>query len=487
MQLIDGTGRPAVKANVLIKSEKISAFGSFSRYRADEIIDGMGAYLAPGFIDINTNSDHYLTIFSNPGQADFLLQGVTTIIGGQCGASLAPILYGSLESIREWADINKINVNWHTVKEFLETLNQRSLGVNFGTFVGHMTIRRDLVGESSRDLSRNELKIFNLLLERSLKDGAFGFSTGLGYSYGRQTSYSEIKSLVETVNKHKGVYATHLRDEKRGLLSSVNETINIAKETGVKVLINHFRPLVGFDKEYESALELINKNTAGADVYFDIYPFDKSAVLLHTFLPNWIQEANQETLLKDIETPGFKEKIIRELPRLKGEDIIIINAPGNEYLIGKSLKEFSQNRNLGIGEGLLALMKLTNFRAVVSYKNIILKKVLKVLLHDRAIIASNSASFGEPRNSKRSFNTFPRFLELAEKEKILAIEKAVYKITSLPAQRLNLKNRGIIRDGYFADLVIFRDAEIREVILNGKRVVKEGRFQNILAGKILKH
>jgi len=498
IQLLDGSGRAPVKADVLVKNDKISAIGIFPKYRADEIIDGFGAYLAPGFIDINTDSDHYLTLFSNPCQADFVLQGVTTIIGGQCGASLAPLLYGSLESIQEWADISKINVNWHTVKEFLETMDKRPLGVNFGTLVGHTTIRQSLVGETKmvrqahhpelnrkRNLSQNELRVFNLVLERALKDGAFGFSTGLGYSQNRQTSYSEIKALVEIVSKYKALYATHLRNEKRGLLSSINETIEIAKETGAKVLISHFRPILGYGKDYDEALEIINKNTDKADLYFDLYPFNTSTMLVYTFLPDWAQEGDREMM--------FKEKILRELPRVKGEEIVIVSAPSNEYLIGKSLKEFSQNRNLNISEGLLDLMKLTNFRAVVFYKNISLKKVIKTLVHDRAIVASNSASFGEPEGLKkiirpeRSYRTFIRFLELAEKEKILALETAIYKITGLPAQRLGLKDRGLIRDGYFADLVVFKDAEIREVLVNGKRVVKDGKFQGILAGKILRH
>ena len=496
IQLLDGSGRPPVKADVLVKNDKISAIGNFPKYRADEIIDGLGAYLAPGFVDINTDSDHYLTLFSNPSQKDFLLQGVTTIIGGQCGASLAPLIYGSLESIREWADISKINVNWHTLAEFLKAMECRPLGVNFGTLVGHKTIRQALAGETTRDLSRNELRVFNLILEKSLKEGAFGFSTGLGYRHSRKTSYSEIKALVETVAKLKGLYATHLRDEKRNLLSSVSETINIAKETGAKVLISHFRPLIGSGEDYEEALDLIDKNTDKADVYFDIYPFNASTVLVSTFLPDWAQEQDKEVMLKDIQTPGFKEKILRGLPRFKGEKFIIVNAPGNEYLVGKSLKEFSQNRDLTVYEGLLALMKLTNFRAVASYENISLKKVVKAITHNRAIVASNGV------RPERSYRTFIRFLELAEKaptpevgrgsdrsvgEKIMPIETAIHKITGLPAQRLGLGERGLIRDGWFADLVLFKDAEIREVILNGKRVVKDGKFQDVLAGKILRH
>ena len=470
IQLIDGSGRPAVKADVLVKKEKIHAIGNFSRYRANEIIDGMGAYLSPGFIDIDTESDHNLTFFSNPSQQDFLLQGITTIIGGQGGASLAPLIYGSLESIKEWADIRKINVDWHTVAEFFKVMERRRLGVNFGTLVGHRTIRQALTGDSKKDLSRNESRILNSILEKSLKEGAFGFSSGLDYPYGRQISYNEIKSLAETTVKHKGVYAARLRDEKRGMLSSVKEIIEIAKETGVKVLINNLKPLIGYGKDYETALELISKNTDKADVHFNISLSDTSAVLIHAFLPGWVKETGYETMLKDIQTPGLKEKILKEMPRIRGEEIIL-NAPANGYLIGKSLKEFAQNRNLTIGESLLELMKITDFRATISYRNISFKKSVQSLIHERAIVVSKSAG---------------KFLKLVEKEKIMPIEKAIYKITGLPAAKLGLKNRGLVREGYSADLVLFRDAEIREVLVNGKRTVKDGEFQNVLAGEILK-
>ncbi|MDP3015107.1 MAG: hypothetical protein Q8N28_01705 [bacterium] len=471
IQLIDGSGRPAFKADVLVKKEKIHAIGNFPRYRANEIIDGMGAYLSPGFIDINTESDHNLTLFSNPAQQDFLLQGITTIIGGQGGASLAPLIYGSLESIKEWANTRKINIDWHTAAEFFKVMERRRLGINFGTLVGHRTVRQALIGDPRKDLSRNESRILNSILEKSLKEGAFGFSSGLDYPHSRQISYNEIKSLAETTAKHKGVYAARLRDEKRGLLSSVKEIIEIAKETGVKVLINNLKPLIGYRKDYEAALELISKNTDKADVYFDACLSDTNAVLIYEFLPGWVRKADCETMLKDIQTPGLKEKILKEMPRIKGEEIIL-NAPANKYLVGKSLKEFAQNRNLTIGESLLELMKITDFRAVVSYKNISFKKTVQSLTHERAIVASKSAG---------------KFLKLVEKEKIMPIEKAIYKITGLPTAKLKLKNRGLVREGYSADLVLFRDAEIREVILNGKRVVKDGEFQNILAGKILRH
>src|SRR3989344_8027237 len=155
VQVFDGTGKSSFRSDIMVKGDRIAAIGNFPNKKADVVIDGLGFTATPGFIDANTDSDHYLSLFSNPLQEDFLRQGVTTIIGGQCGSSLAPLLYGHLDSIRKWTDTGKFNVSWHELGEFLALLEKQPLGVNFGTLVGHSTIRRDLTGEEVRTLTKN--------------------------------------------------------------------------------------------------------------------------------------------------------------------------------------------------------------------------------------------------------------------------------------------------------------------------------------------
>src|SRR5580693_7162162 len=181
IQLVDGVNDFPERSDVFIAKGKISAIGNFSNKKADEVIDGQGAYLSPGFIDVNTDSDHYLTLFDYPSQGDFLKQGVTTIFGGMCGSSLAPLLYGSLESVRKWGGSeDKINVNWHTIGEFLATIDKQPLGVNFGTLAGHGTIRRGIEGDDVRELTKNEIAVFSETLKKALGEGSFGMSTNLG-------------------------------------------------------------------------------------------------------------------------------------------------------------------------------------------------------------------------------------------------------------------------------------------------------------------
>jgi N-acyl-D-amino-acid deacylase len=498
IQLIDGTGRAPAKADVLVKNDKISAVGIFPNYRADETIDGMGAYLAPGFIDINTDSDHYLTLFDNPGQESFLLQGVTTIIGGHCGSSLAPIMYGSLEILREWTDINKTNVNWQTLKELLKTLEKKKLGVNFGTFAGYATIRESVArpgrpGGSKKDLSKNEMKIFISILDKAMKEGAFGISFGPGYSGGKEASSAELKTISSFTAEKSGICAIHLRNEKEGAEDSMREILKMAKDSGVEILISHFRPVIGHESACANALALAENSPLKEKIHFDACPFSESVALLESFLPDWARKEGKESVLKDIDFPPIRQKLARELPPLNGKNIMIISAPGNEYLVGKSLKKFSKNSNATLAQGMIKLMKLTRFRAAVSYENANAEKSIELLRSGMAVVGSNSASFGERDellkksvNPEKSRRTFLKFLELAEKENIMPIEEAVHKMTGLPARIMKIRGRGIISDGYFADLVIFKDAKIKEVIINGKRAVKDGEILNSSSGKTLK-
>jgi N-acyl-D-aspartate/D-glutamate deacylase len=371
-QVIDGIGGAARKADVLVKKDKISAIANSINYKAKETIDAMGAYLAPGFVDINNNADRTLDIFDSSYCTNLLKQGITSIIGGHNGFSLAPLIYGSLEAIRPWADVRKINVDWYSLREFFRTFKKRKIGVNFGTFLGHTTVRYDIIHDAHklvfRDLTANELAVLNSVMEKNLKAGAFGISVGLDYPLTAKTSYFEIKKMAETVAKAGTILSYNLKDSKGEIVDSVKKAIFLAKETGVKMLINNFRAL-------EEAFKLIEENSVNADINFCV------------------------NLDDDLETTQ------------------------------------------------------------------------KILKNDKALISSGG---------------FKKFLGLVKNGNLMPIEETVRKIASLPAIKLKLNKRGFVREGYFADLVLLRDFEIREVILNGKRVVKDGEFQNMSVGEVLR-
>ncbi|MEX2033313.1 MAG: amidohydrolase family protein [Candidatus Colwellbacteria bacterium] len=467
VQIVDGTGRPPYKADVLIQKNIISAIGSLKRRPAQKEIDGLGNYLTPGFIDINTDSDHYLTLITHPSQSGLTSQGVTTAIGGHCGASLAPLLYGTLESIRKWADPADINVNWHSTAEFLKTLDKLPLGVNFGTLTGHSTIRRALARENNRRLTNKELAIFERILKQALEEGSFGFSTGLGYVHGRSASAREIKSLVKIVAGEGGVYTTHLRSETEELLDSVKETIKIAKDTEAKTIISHLRPIKGYEAQYVEALQLLEKSSAKASVYFDTYPDTTSVRTIYTLLPPEAQKGNLEAMLEQIKNKKTADQIKKKWQKLNMRGMKVASAPHHPYLVGRTIED---------ADDLINLMIATGLRATVFNPDVNGDLLPEALAMSRAFIASS--------NSGQASGTFPKYLELAVKEGGVPIEQAVKKITSDAFSYFGIKRRGMVKEKNIADLVIIgkSDYKIRNAILGGKVVGEEET-----RGEVLRH
>jgi len=486
--LVDGSGKPPFKADIIIRDEKILAIGSFPNYKADSVIFGNEGYLVPGFIDVNSGSDRYLTLFSYPLHKDFLLQGITTTIVGHCGFSLAPNLYGQLDHFFNWTKTNTFNVNWRSVGEFLLALDeQKNLGVNVGTLVGHKVVREDILKDPSefRKLTANELRVFRLVLEQSFSQGAFGLSTGLGnYPY-QNTPYHELRALLGAVKDGRGIYTTHLRNEREGVVSSVEETVKLSQETGVSTIISHFRPFIGFEEEYQQAKEHIENNVARADVYFDINPFDASAVSLDAFIPEALQGEDQSVMIAKMQDPKTSKEIQALFPRIDSKKMIILHAPDMEFLNGKTLYEFAQTRQLSYQAALLKLMEITKLRGVVFYSNLNPEQISSALFSPRALISTNSPSFDNALVSfkpDRSLRTFPTYLHIAD-QKGMSIEKSIARLSGLPARILNLDGRGFISDGYFADLVLLgKDLDVQMVMVNGALMMQAGVFGNMQKG-----
>jgi len=488
-QIIDGTGKPPFKGDILIKDNRISAIGNFADKKADTIINGSGYIIAPGFIDVNTSSDHYLSLFNNPKQKDFLIQGVTTIIGGQCGSSLAPLYSGSLKSVRRWGRIHQVNVDWTTISELRDTLKRLGLGVNFGTLVGHSTMRHEIAGEESRDLTASEMDVFKKILEDSLDDGALGMSTGLGHVLSQTVSHSELKRLLVIIANKGKVYTTHLRDEFENIVSATEEALIIAKESGVPTIISHLRPAIGYEDKFKEAFELIEKNLDKGNIYFDTNPFDVNVVPVDMMLPKWIQHGNFEVILEELNKEENQKRLIKDFKnsKINLDSLIIAGAKDNSIIVGKTLKEFSKNRGVDSYYGFIKLMQITGVHALVFRKNINMDILREIMFHPRALVGSNSASLkysAEFLKPERTTNTFPKYLHMAMDKKI-PLEESIRKITSLPAKIFGIKERGIIREGWYADLVMLKDNKVTNVLINGKSVVKDRVIKEVLAGDII--
>ena len=482
VQVVDGLGGEPYKADILVQKNIISAIGSLKARKTDRVIDGLGNYASPGFIDVHNSSDHYLSLFSNPAQESFIKQGITTIIGGHCGSSLAPLLYGELTSIRKWADPRDVNVDWHTVSEFLRALERISVGLNFGTLAGHTTIRRALIGERTRLLQR-ELDVFEGVLRHAMKDGAFGMSSGLGYVHGKTASHKEMQELIGVVKEFGGVYTVHLRNEADKILESVKEVASVTNGSGVRTVISHFRPIKGFEKNFEDALEYISDTE---NLYFDLYPYDISVRPLYTFLPEWAQIENIEKMLERVRDKKTIDLITKELKGLPARDIIIAGVPHHEYLVGKSIEDVAKSLGLTAEEAFVHVMDATDLRAIVFYKDVNEKLLRKALAHDKAFVTTHGKGVlpGEYMTHERSEGSIPKYLDIVLGGKILQVEKAVEKITSKPALFFGVKNRGVIKEGHIADIVLLsrNDYKVKEVVIGGKVFGREAT-----KGEMLRH
>lgn len=492
-----GAGAGAARggtSDVFVSDSKISAIGNLSNKAADVVLDGQGAHLCPGFIDSNTDSDHYLTLFDDPGQEDSVHQGVTTVMGGMCGASLAPLLYGSLESLQKWGDPDRINVNWHTMEEFLSVMDKHPTAVNFGTLVGHATVRRSLVGEALRELTKNELGVFQRTLEAALQEGAFGMSSGLGYVHARRTPYAELRALAETVKKHNGVYATHLRNEAAGVREAVEEAIKLARETGVSTLINHFVPIVGAEDEYADALGLIEALPAEVDLHFDISPSASSLMPIYTFLPEWAQNGGIGVMQANIQDEWLSPRIKKDIAPLDEDNLVIAQAPGNEILVGRSLAEIREIYEVDDSrDALVRLMQALQLKGSVLYRNLDPALIARALASKRSLIGSNAPSVGGGASGQKHFksdrttSTFSAFLSMVEGQKMMTFTDAVRKLTLAPATKFGLKGRGTVKEGNYADLVCVRGSEVKFTVVNGRVVENDGKSQAALPGRTLRH
>lgn len=385
-------------------------------------------------------------------------------------------------------------MNWHTMAEFLAALAKRPLAVNFGTLAGHSTIRRAVIGDAARDLTRNELNVFIRTLKGALQEGGFGFSTGLAYVHERNTPPTELRPLVGLMKQFRGVYATHLRHPAAGIAASVEETIKLAKETGAKTLISHFIPVMGAEKEYEEALAMIESLPPEIDFHFDIYPSSRSLLPLYTFLPQWAQTGDVDVMLARLKDEWLAGRIKKEMPRWDEENFVIAQAPRNDFLVGRSLRDVKEMYGLHDGrDALLRLMATMGMRGGILYRNLSSGLARRAIASARSFVASNAPSFDE-RNSRtrqlkseRSTKTFTDFLAMVQNEKLMPLPAAIAKITAEPAKKFNLRGRGVIAEGNFADLTCFRGREILFTVVNGKVAMQNGECKGAFPGKVLRH
>jgi len=512
--IIDGTGQSMFLGDIGIKEKKINSIGDLQNEKAEKIIDARGRYVAPGFIDINNHSDTYWRIFPDPDLESLIYQGVTTILGGNCGSSLAPLVNKNIiQSIQKWTDIRGLNLNWLKVGEFLQEVEKKKLSVNFATLVGHGTLRRGFVGDEARSLTLEEIGAMKKMLKNAMKEGSFGLSTGLVYTHGKLASENEIEELAGTVKDCGGVYVTHIRGEGKELLKSVKEAIRIAQTTKVKLQISHLKAMGKKNwRLMQKAIDLVEEaKVKGIDVSFDIYPYTETGSVLYTLLPDWVAEGGKKMMIHRLKDRETRFKVINEMQE-DGFDyskVIISISPLNRILSRKKIVDIAEAQGKSVEETIIEILIAGEGRVVTIMDVLSKENVIKGIQSPYSMIASNGSGYNlNHRNSgelvhPRNFGTFPRLLgQYVREQKILTWEEAIKKISGLPAEKFGFKKRGTIAKGNFADIAIFDPEKIDDlatvenpyqysegiswVLVNGKVILENGKYNGVRAGEVLR-
>jgi dihydroorotase/N-acyl-D-amino-acid deacylase len=491
-RIVDGTGSPWYRADIAIKADAIARIAPSITDPAARVVDVSGLVVAPGFIDIHTHARR--GIFEVPTADNYVRQGVTTLIEGPDGGSAVPL------------------------RPFLDKVAAIRISPNFASFIGQGSIRSAVVGEENRAATPEELERMRGLVRQGMEDGAFGLSSGLFYVPGTFTPTDEVVELAKVAGRLGGIYISHMRNEADGIVDSVRETIAIGERGGLPTQVTHHK-VIG--KKYwgrsTETLKLIDEaRTRGVDATIDAYPYTASATSIQAaLLPAWAQEGGREALMKRLDDPATREKIKAESARIIREErgggdprnVVASSCRFDPSLAGKNLSEITAKRGLPVtieNAAETAMWIVMEGGCQGIFHAISEEDLQRIMVHPATMIASDGEIpiFGQAVPHPRSYGTFVRVLGLYVREKkLLALETAVQKMSSFPAQRLGLADRGVLRAGLKADLAIFDPGRVADtatfekphsyaagvstVIVNGQVVFENGAMTGARPGRVL--
>ena len=472
--VMDGTGDKGYEADVAVNEDVITEIGDLSADHARTEIDAKGKIVCPGFIDITNHSDVYWQIFRTPTQESLLFQGITTIIGGHSGSSLAPLANDDmLRAIQKWTNLRDVNPDWASVKEFLAAIDTHKLGVNFGTLIGHTTLRRGLIGDTHRELKKTELAQMEKMLTKGLREGALGFSTGLGYTHGHSATHDEVLACARIAAKHNALYATHLRDEDDELLHALDDALVTANEAGTRLHISHLKA-VGKDNWHlmHDAIGMIEQARAeGVNVTFDVYPYTFTGSVLHTILPAWVLEGGRTMMLKRLATAHVRTRVVDELRNLPFDlrSAVVSTSPMMHMMSRRTIGAIAQAQEKSVEDAVIDLLLASDGQITVMIEALSEKNIVTALKNPYALVASNGVGYNAQHANTgdvvhpRCFGAFPRvFSHYVKNAPELNWENAIHKMTGKVAQQLNIADRGVLKEGKKADVLVLDQETLRD-------------------------
>ena len=519
--IIDGTGSPWYSGDVGIRDGRIAAIGNLADAPRKRTIDAAGKVVAPGFLDMLGQSE--LTILVDPRLPSKIFQGITTEITGE-GDSVAPLNDAMVRSNRRVFEHFRITPDWRTLRQYFARLEKQGIGINVADYVGATQVRRMILGDDDKQPAPEQLEQMKSLVREAMKDGAVGLSTSLQYAPAPYAKTEELIALAAEAGKFGGIYATHMRSEGDTVLEAVDEALRIGREGHVPVEIWHIK--VAGKNNWGRMPEVVAKinaaRAAGADVSANTYAYTAWFNDFSAFVPPWAHDGGNDKLVERLKDPAMRQRIRQDMltpshewdnewQEIPGPDAIMIGAVKNpklQPLQGKRLSEIATLWHKDPVDALFDFL-IEDPNASVAVFGMSQPDVTLALQQPWVSIDNDSEGtspegiLGQDHPHPRAYGTFPRILaKYVREEKVLTLEDAIRKFSALPAQRMRLTDRGVLKAGMWADIVVFDPATVRDratfdnpnqlsegmefVLVNGVPVIDQGKMTGAFPGKVLR-
>ena len=519
--IIDGTGSPWYSGDVGIRDGKVAAIGNLTAAPRKRTIDAGGKVVAPGFIDMLGQSE--LSILVEPRLPSKIFQGITTEITGE-GGSIAPLNDAIIETDRASYDHYKITPDWRTFHQYFARLEKQGMGINLANYVGATQVRRMVLGDNNVQPSPEQLEQMKALVRDAMKDGVVGVSTALMYAPAPCAKTEELIALAAEGGKFGGIYSTHMRNESDSVLEAIDEALRIGREAHVPVEIWHIK--VAGKNNWGRMPEVVAKinaaRAAGADVTADTYAYTAWFNDFSAFVPAWAHDGGTAKLVERLKDHATRERIRNDMltpsknwdnewQEIPGPDAVLICVVRNPKLLplqGKRLSEIAQLWNKDPIDALFDFLIEDPYAEIAAFG--MSQPDVTLALQQPWVAIDNDSSgtapeglLGQEHPHPRAYGTFPRILrKYVREDKALTLEDAIRKFSALPAQRLRLADRGVLKAGMWADVVVFDPATVRDlatfdnpnqlsegmdyVLVNGVPVIDHGKMTGALPGKVLR-
>jgi len=519
--IIDGTGSPWYSGDVGIRDGRVAAIGNLAAAPRKRTIDAAGKVVAPGFIDMLGQSE--LSILVEPRLPSKIYQGITTEITGE-GGSVAPLNDAIIQADRPGYDHYHIIPDWRTFRQYFARLEKQGMGINLASYVGATQVRRMVLGDDNKQPSPEQLEQMKALVRDAMRDGAVGVSTALEYAPAPYAKTEELIALATEGGKFGGIYSTHMRNESDAVLEAIDEALRIGREAHVPVEIWHIKVAgkINWGRMPEVVAKINTARAAGADVTADTYAYTAWFNDFSAFVPAWAHDGGAAKLVARLKDPITRERIRKDMltpskdwdnewQEIPGPDSIMIGVVQNPKMLpmqGKRLSEIAKLWNKDPMDALFDFLIEDPYAGVAVFG--MSQSDVTLALQQPWVAIDNDSSgtspegiLGEEHPHPRAYGTFPRILrKYVREDKALTLEDAIRKMSALPAQRLRLTDRGVLKAGMWADVVIFDPATVRDlatfdnpnqlsegmdyVLVNGVPVIDQAKMTGTLPGRVLR-